>query len=72
MNQIVKEMGVIAAGIIGLATIAVLVSRNAQTGNVISSAGRAFQGAISAAVSPVTGGGFGMGGGVNGFGGSAF
>lgn len=63
MDKILKEVGVIAAGIIGLATVAVLVSRNAQTGNVIKSAGQAFTGAIGAAVSPITGGGFGMGGG---------
>lgn len=65
MNNIMKEIGVIAAGIIGLAIIAVLVSRNAQTGNVITSAGRAFSGAIGAAVAPVTGnssiGSFGAG-----------
>lgn len=65
MNNIMKEIGVIAAGIIGLAIVAVLVSQRAQTGNVITSAGRAFSGAIGAAVSPVTGsssvGSFGTG-----------
>lgn len=71
MDKLIKEFGVIAAGIIGLATIAVLVSRNAQTGNVIQSGGQAFASLINAAVSPVTGGGFGVGSG-SGFGGSAF
>lgn len=63
MNTLVKEIGVIAAGIIGLAIVAVLVSNRAATANVFTSAGRAFSGAIGAAVSPVTGasmpGGFG-------------
>lgn len=69
MDKLLKEFGVIAAGIIGLATIAVLVSRNAQTGQVIKSGGDAFSGLIRAAVSPVSGGGFGGG---TGFSGGAF
>jgi len=69
MDKLLKEFGVIAAGIIGLATIAVLVSRNAQTGNVIKEGGNAFAGLIQAAVAPVSGGGFGGG---TGFGGGAF
>jgi len=62
MEKMLKEFGVIAAGIIGLATIAVLVSRNAQTSNVISAGGNAFANLINAAVAPVSGGGFGGGG----------
>lgn len=57
MNKLTGSIVSIAVAIIGLATLAVLVSRQADTGNVIRSAGQAFSGAIGAAVSPVTGGG---------------
>jgi hypothetical protein len=53
------------AAIVGLAIIAVIVSRNANTPAVISSIGTAFGGAIQAAVSPL-----GTGGGTGGFGAS--
>lgn len=42
----------VAGAIIGVAIIAVLVSKNSKTGDVISSAGNAFSGIISAAVNP--------------------
>lgn len=45
----------IAAGVIGLAIIAVLVSNRANTANVLGAAGSAFSNAISAATAPVTG-----------------
>lgn len=50
--------------IIGVAIIALLVSPQAQTGSVISSAGNAFAGVLSTAESPVTGGS-GIGGTIN-------
>lgn len=43
-------------GIIGLATVAVLVSRNADTAHVLSTAWSGFAGSLSAATAPVTGG----------------
>lgn len=46
----------IAVAIVGVATLAVLVSRNANTAGVISSAGRAFSESLRAATGPVTGG----------------
>lgn len=55
-DKIFAELGVIATGIIGIAIIAVLVSKNADTSNVIAAAGKAFSGSISAATGPVTGG----------------
>lgn len=61
MGNFMKEVGVIASAIVGLAIIATLVSRQAQTGNVIQSAGDAFSSALRAAVSPLNGGGFGAG-----------
>lgn len=45
----------IAAGVIGLAIIAILVSKNAQTSSVIGAAGSAFSNVLSAAEAPVTG-----------------
>lgn len=56
----------IAVAIVGIAIIAVLVSRNAQTPAVIGAASGGFAQDIAAAVSPVTGmggmmGGMGMG-----------
>jgi hypothetical protein len=52
----------ILLAVIGLAIISVLVSKNAQTGSVLKSAGSAFGSIITAAVSPVSGGiGTGLG-----------
>ena len=47
----------IATAIVGVAVVAVLVSRNSQTPMVIGAAGQSFAQALGAAVSPVTGGG---------------
>lgn len=49
----------ILVAIVGVATLAVLVSRNANTANVIRSAGAAFSESLRAATAPVTGGGLG-------------
>lgn len=57
MDKMIESAVTIAVAIIGLATVAVLVSRNAQTPKLISSAGQAFSEGLSVAVSPVTGGG---------------
>lgn len=46
----------IIVSVIGLAIVAVLVSRNAQTANVIGASGSSLAGVIKAAVSPVSGG----------------
>lgn len=45
----------IVAGVIGLAVVAVIVSRNAQTPTVLTSAGSALSSVINAAVQPVSG-----------------
>lgn len=55
MNNIFEPLATIAAGIIGVAIIAVLVSNKSQTGNVLGAAGSAFANALSAATGPVTG-----------------
>lgn len=58
-NQIIGGIITVATAIIGIAILAVLVSRNAQTSQVIGAAGKSFAGVLTAAVSPVTGGGGG-------------
>jgi hypothetical protein len=57
MNSLVSGIITIAVAIVGVAIVATLVSRNAQTPQVISSAGNAFAQALAAATGPVTGGG---------------
>lgn len=50
---------------VSVAIVAVLVSKNSQTAQVLQTGGQAFSSIIGAAVSPVTGGGsspFGLGG----------
>jgi hypothetical protein len=65
MSDAMEKVTTIAVAIVGVATLAVLVSKRADTSNVIRSAGGAFSQALGVAVSPVTGGGGGLGG--NGF-----
>jgi hypothetical protein len=57
MSKLTESVVTICVAIIGLATLAVLVSRNANTSGVISAAGKAFSGSLGVAISPVTGGG---------------
>jgi hypothetical protein len=56
MNGIGQNIAAFAASIIGLAMVAVILSKNSNTQGVLSSAGSSFSGIIGAAVSPVTGG----------------
>lgn len=69
MNSALTAVLAIVGGVIGLATLSVLVSRNAQTPAVLGAAGSALSTVIGAAVSPVTGTGMGGGnsGGLGGF-----
>ncbi|MGH7783490.1 MAG: hypothetical protein ACREO5_06595 [Candidatus Binatia bacterium] len=60
MKDITAAIVTVAVAIVGIALLAVLVSKNAQTPQVLSAAGSAFSGAIGAAVSPLTGGGGGF------------
>lgn len=55
MDEFLKNITTIATAIIGVAIIAVLVSKNANTQGVIQSAGIAFSQSLATAVSPVTG-----------------
>lgn len=55
-KAITGVVGILTA-IIGVAIIAVLVSKQSDTSNVLSSAGKAFSSILGTAVSPVSGGG---------------
>ncbi len=55
MKDLWEPVVTIAAGVIGVAILAVLVSRNAQTPQVLGAAGSAFSNVLSAATGPVTG-----------------
>lgn len=57
MRSTTEAIVSILVAIVGVATLAVLVSKNANTANVLTAGGKAFSGALSAATAPVTGGG---------------
>lgn len=56
-SQLVNSVVTVLVAIIGVAIIAVLVSNNAQTSQVIGAASQGFSGALGTALSPVTGSG---------------
>lgn len=56
-EQLVTSVVTVLTAIIGVAIIAVLVSKNANTSGVISAGGSAFSSALGTALSPVVGGG---------------
>ena len=53
-----EQIVTVLTAIVGVAIIAVLVSRNSNTAGVIQAGGSAFSNALAVAVSPVTGTGF--------------
>ena len=55
MNTIVEAITTIGIAIVGLAIVTSLVSKNAQTPQVIQSAASGFSNALGVAESPVTG-----------------
>lgn len=55
MNSIGPTLVVVIGGVLTLAMVAVVVSKNAQTSTVISGAGTALSAVIGAAVAPVSG-----------------
>lgn len=55
-DQLLTSMVTVGTAIIGVAILAVLVSKNSNTTGVLTSAGSAFSGALGTALSPVTGG----------------
>lgn len=56
MNRIGEEIATILAAIIGVAILAVLVSKNANTTGVIDSASKGFARDLATAISPITNG----------------
>lgn len=54
-REMFEPIVTVAAGIIGVAIIAVLVSQRSNTAGVFAAAGGAFSNVLSAAISPVTG-----------------
>jgi len=61
MNEMWSSIVTVATAIVGIAILAVIVSKQSNTAGVISAAAGGFAQDIAAAVSPVTGGGFGLG-----------
>lgn len=55
-DQLISSVVAVLTAIIGVAIIAVLVSKNANTTGVIQAGGSAFSSALGTALSPVTGG----------------
>ncbi len=47
----------ILLAIVGVATVGVVLSRNSDTGNVLTAGGNSFAGALRCALSPIIGGG---------------
>lgn len=68
MDNFMTGMVAIATAIVGVAVVAVLVSRNSQTPSVIGAATGGFAQDLAAAVSPVTSSGLGMGMPLGGYG----
>lgn len=55
MNNAVSGLVTIITAIIGVAIVAVIVSKNADTANVITSGGNALSSVLKAATGPVSG-----------------
>lgn len=56
-DSLITSVTTIALAIVGLAVIATIVSKNANTSAVIGAGGNAFTQSIASATAPVTGGG---------------
>ena len=61
-DQLITSVVTVLTAIIGVAIIATLVSKNANTSAVIQAGGSAFSSALGTALSPVTGSSFTGGG----------
>jgi hypothetical protein len=55
MNEILRDITTVALAIVGVAVLAVLVSRNANTSGVINASSSAYNSALATAEGPVTG-----------------
>ena len=54
-DSVINGIFTIAAALVGVAIIAVLVSKQAATGSVLTSAGSALSSVLKAAVGPISG-----------------
>lgn len=54
-REAIEGIITVATAVVGVAIIATLVSKNANTANVLTAGGKALGGAIAAATGPVTG-----------------
>jgi hypothetical protein len=73
MSHFGEQVVAVLTAIIGVAILAVIVSKRSNTANVISSGANAFSQALSVAVSPITGQNvMGPNGGFTGLSGSNF
>lgn len=70
-SQFINSVVTVLLAIVGVAIIAVLVSKNANTTGVVSATGNAFSQGLSTAISPVTGNNNSLGNGFPGGGGGA-
>lgn len=61
-EQLITSIVTVLTAIIGVAILAVLVSNQSNTSNVIKAASTGFATDLSAALSPITGSGFNIGG----------
>jgi len=61
-DQLITSVVTVLTAIIGVAIIATLVSKNANTSQVLQAGGQAFSSALGTALSPVTGSSFTGGG----------
>ena len=70
-EQLITSVVTVLMAITGVAIIAVLVSKNANTSQVIGAVSSGYSGALSTALSPITGGSgsFNFGGGASYLGG---
>ena len=55
MDRLTEAVVTIGTAIIGVAILAVLVSKRSDTAHVLMASGQAFSGALGAATAPVTG-----------------
>lgn len=55
MSKITETLVTLAVAIIGLATLAVVVSKKSKTSSVITDAGKAFDSVLKITVSPISG-----------------
>jgi hypothetical protein len=60
MSNLTESVVTIATAIVGVALLALIVSRKSNTAGVIQAAGSAFSNALGVATSPVTGANVGL------------